>query len=126
MPRHPPLRDDRGSGSLAAALLAPVFVVLLFAAFQAAMWGHARTEARVAANNAATQVARFGASPGAARAAVQSSLSDDSFNNVQVQISPPGSDPVIVTVTASAPGIIVGTARPISVTAAIPLEGPPT
>ena len=106
--------------------MAPVFVVLLFAAFQAAMWGHARTEARVAANNAATQVARFGASPGAAQAAVQSSLSDDSFTNVQVQISPPGSDPVIVTVTAMAPGIIVGTARPITVTAAIPLEGPPT
>ena len=115
-------REDRGSVSLAAALLAPVFVVVLFAAFQAAMWGHARTEARVAASGAATQVARFGASQGAAEAAVRSSLSGDSFTNVSVSFSPPGSDPVVVTVTARAQGILIGTSRPISVTAAVPLE----
>lgn len=99
-----------------------MFVVVLFAAFQAAMWGHARTEARVAASGAAAQVARFGASEGAAAAAVRSSLSSESFSNVQVQISPPGSDPVVVTVTARAQGIMIGTSRPISVTVAIPLE----
>lgn len=115
-------RDERGSVSLAAALLAPVFVVVLFAAFQAAMWGHARTEARVAASGAATQVARFGASAAAATAAVQTSLSSDSFSDVRVGISPPGSDPVVVTVTARAQGILIGTSRPISVTVAIPLE----
>ena len=41
------LRGDRGAAtSLAVALLTPMFVFLAFAAFQAAMWSHARTEAR--------------------------------------------------------------------------------
>lgn len=118
----PRCRDDRGSSSLAAALLAPVFVVLLFAAFQAAMWGHARTEARVAASNAAAQVARFGANSGAAEASIRRTLADSPLTDVRVSISPPGSDPVVVTVTARAQGIIIGTSRPISVTTAIPLE----
>lgn len=118
----PRCRDDRGSSSLAAALLAPVFIVLMFAAFQAAMWGHARTEARVAASSAAAQVARFGAGNGAAEASIYSDLADSALADVQVSISPPGSDPVVVTVTARAQGIIIGTSRPISVTAAVPLE----
>ncbi len=115
-------RDDRGSSSLAAALLAPVFVVLMFAAFQAAMWGHARTEARVAASSAAAQVARFGAGNSAAEASIRSSLADSALADVQVSISPPGSDPVVVVVTARAQGIIIGTSRPVRVTAAVPLE----
>jgi Flp pilus assembly protein TadG len=116
-------RDDRGSTSLAVALLAPVFVVLMFAAFQAAMWGHARTETRVAASSAAAQVARFGASNGAAEASIRNSLANSALTNVTVSISPPGSDPVVVTVTARAQGIIIGTSRPIRVTTAVPLEG---
>ena len=114
-------RDDRGSSSLAAALLAPVFVVLLFAAFQAAMWGHARTEARVAANDAAAQVARFDTSAGAAEASVRSSLAGKPLSDVGVTIAQ-GVDLVTVTVTARAQGIIVGTSRDITVTAAVPVE----
>lgn len=76
----------------------------------------------MAASGAATQVARFGATEDAARAAVLASLSSDSFANVSVGFSPPGSDPVVVTVTARAQGILIGTSRPIRVTAAIPLE----
>lgn len=114
-------RDDDGSTSLAAALLAPIFIVLLFATFQAAMWGHARTEARVAASDAASQVARFGASQGAAEAAVYSSLAGKPLADVNVNWSSNG-DLVIVTVTADAEGIIVGTSRPISVTEAVPIE----
>jgi Flp pilus assembly protein TadG len=119
----PRCRDDCGSSSLAAALLAPVFVVLMFAAFQAAMWGHARTEARVAANNAATQVARFGASTGAAEGSVFASLADSAIaiDAVDVAISP-GSQIVTVTIRGRAQGIIIGTSRPIVVTEAIPLE----
>lgn len=83
----PRCRDDRGSSSLGVALLAPVFVVLLFAAFQAAMWGHARTEARVAATDAAAQVARFDASLGAAEAAARSSLAGKPLSSVNVSIA---------------------------------------
>lgn len=114
-------RDDRGSASLSVALLAPVFIVLIFVAVQAAMWGHARTEARVAASDAAAQVARFDASSGAAQASVQARLSGRPLTNVAVSITNTG-DLVVVTVTADAPGIIIGTSRPISVTEAVPVE----
>ncbi len=115
------LRDDRGATSLAVALLTPVFVVLLFAAVQATLWGHARTEARVAARDAAAQVARFDASPGDARASAVARLAGSPMTGVDVSISN-GAELVVVTITATAPGIIVGTSRPISVTEAVPVE----
>ncbi len=115
------LRDDRGATSLAVALLTPVFVVLLFAAVQATLWGHARTEARVAARDAAAQVARFDASPGDAQASAAARLAGSPMTGVDVSISN-GAELVVVTITATAPGIIVGTSRPISVTEAVPVE----
>jgi len=112
---------DRGATSLAVALLTPVFVVLLFAAVQATLWGHARTEARVAARDAAAQVARFDASPGDAQASAQARLAGSPMTGVNVSITS-GADLVVVTITATAPGIVVGTSRPISVTEAVPVE----
>lgn len=113
--------SDAGATSLAVALLTPVFVVLLFAAVQATLWGHARTEARVAARDAAAQVARFDASPGDAEASAQARLADSPMTGVNVTIG--GSvELIVVTITATAPGIIVGTSRPISVTEAVPVE----
>ncbi len=112
---------DRGSTSLAAALLAPLFVVLLFAAFQAALWGHARTETRVAAAHSAAQVARVDASPAAAEASIRTRLADRPLDDVAVAIDE-GAELVVVTVTATAPGILVGTSRPIRVTVAVPVE----
>jgi Flp pilus assembly protein TadG len=123
-PPHSPearLRDDRGATSLAVALLTPVFVVLLFAAVQATLWGHARTEARVAARDAAAQIARFDASPGDARVSAVARLAGSPMTGVDVSISN-GAELVVVTITATAPGIIVGTSRPISVTEAVPVE----
>ena len=113
--------DDRGATSLAVALLTPVFVVLLFAAVQATLWGHARTEARVAARDAAAQVARFDAGPSDARASAQARLAGSPMTGVEVSITT-GAEVVVVTITATAPGIIVGTSRPISVTEAVPVE----
>ena len=113
--------DDRGATSLAVAILTPVFVVLMFAAVQATLWGHARTEARVAARDAAAQVARFDASAGDAVASVRARLADSPMTGVDVSISG-GAELVVVTITATAPGIIVGTSRPITVTEAVPVE----
>ncbi|MGA7757964.1 MAG: TadE/TadG family type IV pilus assembly protein, partial [Ilumatobacteraceae bacterium] len=45
--------DDGAATSLSVALLTPMFVFLAFAAFQAAMWSHAKTEARVVARDTA-------------------------------------------------------------------------
>jgi Flp pilus assembly protein TadG len=113
--------DDSGVTSLAVALLTPVFVALLFAAVQATLWGHARTEARVAASDVAAQVARFDASPSDAEASARARLAGSPMTGINVSISA-SAEIVVVTITATAPGILRGTSRPISVTEAIPVE----
>jgi hypothetical protein len=106
---------------LTAALLTPIFIVVLFAAVQAALWGHARTTARVAARDAAAQVARFEVAPGDAEASARANLADGDLTNITVSINN-GGDVVIVTITGDAPGILIGTSREVSVTEAVPVE----
>lgn len=119
-------RRWRGEGgaasSLIAALLTPVFVVLAFAAFQAAMWGHARTEARVIARDTAALVARSGVTPGDARESAMAILAADTeLRHLDVFVDA-DEQLVVVTVSGAAPGIVRGTSTDISVTAAVPLE----
>jgi hypothetical protein len=117
------LRGDRGAAtSLAVALLTPMFVFLAFAAFQAAMWSHTRTEARVIARDTAALVARSGVAPGDAQASATAILeADTDLRNVVVDVATTAGV-VTVTVTGDAPGIIRGTANPLSVTSAVPVE----
>lgn len=115
------LHGDRGSTSLTVALLTPIFVVLMFAAVQAALWGHARTEARVAAKSAAVQVARQGLSTGDARAAATANLADAGIDDVVISISN-GDGVVVVRVTGRAPGMLIGTSRSVTVVEAVPIE----
>ena len=117
------LRGDRGAAtSLAIALLTPMFVFLAFAAFQAALWSHARTEARVIARDTAALVARSGVAAGDAQSSARAILeADTDLRNVVVTVSAAGGV-VTVTVTGDAPGIIRGTTDEVSVTAAVPIE----
>lgn len=117
------LRGDRGAAtSLSIALLTPMFVFLAFAAFQAAMWSHAKTEARVVARDTAALVARSGVTPGDARASAAAILAADTdLRGVNVSIST-SNGVVSVTVTGDAPGIIRGTSSDLSVTSAVPVE----
>lgn len=117
------LRGDRGAAtSLAVALLTPMFVFLAFAAFQAALWSHARTEARVVARDTAALVARSGVAADDARSSATTILeSDTDLRNVVVSVGSAGGV-VIVTVTADAPGILRGTTNGVSVTSAVPIE----
>lgn len=116
-------RGDGGAAtSLALALLTPVVVVLCFAAVQAALWSHAKTEARVVARDTAALVARAGADPADARAsAVEVLSSDTDLRDVVVTIAR-DSGAVAVTVSGRAPGIIRGTTTRVAVTAAVPIE----
>ncbi len=114
-------RGDRGSTSLAVALLTPLLVVLIFAAVQAALWGHARTEARATARRTASLVARSQVGVDDARATALANLADDDLRNVDVVILEENGV-VVVTVSADAPGILVGTSRGLSVTEAVPRE----
>jgi hypothetical protein len=119
----PTREPDRGSTSLTTVLLTPVFVVIGFAAFQAAMWTHARTEARAVARDAAALVARSGQDPGSVESSAEATLrAGVDLERPDVEIIPQGQF-VVVRVTGRAPGIIRGTSTPIEVTEAMPIEG---
>jgi len=122
----PPTRrlsgDSGAATSLSVALLTPLFVVLAFAAFQAALWSHAKTEARVVARDTAALIARSSVAPGDAQASAATVLeADTDLRDVRVSVTV--SDGVVaVTITANAPGILVGTSTGVSVTSAVPVE----
>ena len=118
------MRGDEGAASsLTAVLLTPIFVVLAFAAFQAAMWGHARTEARVIARDTAALVARSGVPPADAReSAIAVLAADTDLRRLDVAVDNDGRL-VTVRVSGAAPGIIRGTSTDVVVTAVVPLEG---
>ena len=114
---------DRGSTSLTTVLLTPVFVVIAFAAFQAAMWSHARTEARVVARDSAALVARSDVSEAAATESASAILrADTDLRDPVVDVSSNGRF-VTVTITGRAPGIIRGTSVPVEIVEAVPVEG---
>ena len=104
-------------------LLTPIFTVVAFMAFQAAMWTHARTEARAAARDAAVLVGRFGAEPDDVQRSTEESLADKSVLEVETVTIVEASGTVSVTVEATAHGIIIGTSSDFEVTEAVPVEG---
>lgn len=114
---------DRGSTSLTTVLLTPVFVAIAFMAFQAAMWSHARTEARAVARDSAAQVARNGVPiDDAESTARQLLVGDVDISDAAIEIT---SDGQLVTarVTGRAPGLLRGTSAPVDITVAVPQEG---
>lgn len=118
-----PTDRDRGAASLTIVLLAPALLVLMFAGFQAAMWNHTRTEARVIARETAVLVARDRLPQPQAIAAATASLATDSvLTSAHVSVDA-SATVVVVTITGDAPGILRGTSAPVRVTAAVPLEG---
>ena len=114
---------DRGvATSLTVVLIAPVLMVISFAAVQAAMWSHARTEARLVARDTASLVARSGVHPTAAAASARAVLDGDTdLDDVKVDIDVHPAF-VAVTVSGRVPGIVRGTTNAVSATAAFPLE----
>lgn len=114
--------EDGAATSLSVALLTPVFVVLAFAAVQAALWSHAKTEARVIARDTAALVARSGMTPADAQSAALAVLvADTDLRRPTVAITTSGGV-VAVTISGDAPGIVRGTSSTLSVTSAVPLE----
>jgi hypothetical protein len=114
---------DRGSASLTIVLLAPLLLVLMFAGFQAAMWNHTSTEARVVARETAVLVARDGMTTSQATAAASAALANDSIlTGVNVSVDTKATV-VVVTITGNAPGMLRGTSSLVRVTAAVSLEG---
>ena len=114
---------DRGSTSLTTVLLTPVFLVIALMAFQAALWSHARTEARVLARNSAALVARSDADPTAtAGSALRMLRADTDIRDAHVDIVV-SDDLVRARITGRAPGMIRGTSSGVDVVEAVPREG---
>ena len=121
--RFTPAGGDRGSATLTTVLLTPVFLVIAMMAFQAALWTHARTEARVIARNSAALVARSNAhAPATEQSAVAMLHADTDLANPHVEIAVDG-ELVIARVTGRAPGLIRGTSAAVDVVEAVPREG---
>lgn len=116
-------RIDDGSTSLTTVLLTPVFVVVAFAAFQAALWSHARTQVRAMARDVAVLVAQRGADADLIEAEAERNLDDaDVIANADVTIAY-DDGLVVVTVVADAPGIVRWTSAEVGATEALPTEG---
>jgi len=114
--------DDSGSTSLSVVLLTPVFLVLALMAFQAALWTHTRTEARVVARDTAAMVARrHVAIDEAERLATKVLAADTELGSPHVSITVAG-DLVTATISGRAPGMIRGTSVDVEVAEAVPVE----
>lgn len=121
------MRSDRGAAtSLSIALTVPVFCVLATMAVQAALWGHARTEARVAAREAAVLVARRELGGAAAAGALRRVIADESgvddLSSLTIDIVE-GASTVSVRVSGRVPGLVHGLSAPIEVNESMPIEG---
>ena len=120
--RLDPARDrDRGSASLAIVLLTPVLVVLMFAGFQAALWNHARAQARAVARDTAVLIARNHLPPDQATTTAEASLGELHITDIHVTVTQGAL--TVVTVTGHAEGILRGTSWAIAVTVGEPTEG---
>ena len=116
-------RGDRGSTSLTTVLLTPVFLAIAFMAFQAAMWSHARAEARSVARDSAALVARNGVLIGDAEASAQVLLDTEiDLADPVIQITSDG-ELVTARVTGRAPGLLKGTSADVDIVAVVPQEG---
>ena len=117
--------DDRdvGAASLTMVLVAPALLLLMFAGFQAALWNHTRTEARVIARETAVLVARDRMPASQAITAASASLASDSLLTGTLVSIDTTATVVIVSISGDAPGVLRGTSAAVRVTVALPLEG---
>ncbi len=114
---------DGGSSSLTTVLLTPVFVAIAFMAFQAAMWTHARAEARSVARDSAALVARNAVPISDAERSAQQVLdSEDLLSGPVVDITSDG-ELVTARVTGSAPGLLRGWSSAVDIVVVVPQEG---
>lgn len=118
--------DVGAATSLSIALVVPVFCVLATMAVQAASWGHARTEARVAARETAVLVARRDIDTTAAVGALRRVIGDrsgiDDVTDLRVDVVEDVST-VSVRVQGRVPGLVRGLSAPIDVLEVMPREG---
>jgi hypothetical protein len=104
-------------------LLFPLTAVLLFAGVQTVLWQHARTIAADRANQVAAEVATGELTTTDAQTVLTNALSTErDLHQIVVDVRTTG-QLVSITVTADAPGIVLGTHTHFSIHASAPVEG---
>ena len=120
---RPDARERGAAATVSIVLITPVLVFVCLAAFQTALWNHDRALARASARTVAAAIARNTTPVDAARTdAVAVLTANTTLTDVVVRIDTGGGQ-VTVTITGQAPGILIGTHAPITVTVALPTEG---
>lgn len=116
--RHDP---ERGDGPVSAAVIAPVFLAVLFLAIQAGLWGHARTVASAAAQVGAVSARGLNATTEAG-AAARAYLAQTGGGLSDVTVTAARADQVTVTVTGTAPTLVPGVTLRVDATSTAPVD----
>ena len=116
-------RDGGAAATVSIVLITPMLVFICLAAFQTALWNHARDESRAIARSTAASVARGDTTIADARADAVANLTANSDLTDIVATITTGAEHVTVTIRAQAPGVLIGTRTPVTVTVALPVEG---
>ena len=117
------IADERGvSVTVSVIFMAPITVLLMFGGIQTVLWQHARTIAADRANQVVVQVATGDLSPSEADALLTDNLNaNPDLRAVDVEVVDNG-QVAVVTVTAQARGVLLGTYKTISIQTNTPIE----
>lgn len=113
------LVDDRGTA--ATIVLFPLFTALVFVFVQATMWQRDRQLAAAAADRTSAAVALYGADAGSARTEAVAWLQRSGMREIDVRIDTDSNESLVV-ITATAPGMLVGTSSRVSARSVTPVE----
>lgn len=105
------LRDARGVA--ATVVLFPIFIALALMLVQAIAWQNDRQVVAAAADRASAAVALYGSTSGDAEAFARQRLESAGMRDVSVSIAR-GTAATVVTISASAPGLLLGTSITVS------------
>jgi hypothetical protein len=114
------IRDD--CGTAATIVLFPLFATLVFVFVQAAFWQQDRQLTYAAADRASVAVALYGSDTAAAKSDAVARLERSGICDVEVSITGDATATVVV-ISATAPGILIGTSSTVTARSVTPTEG---
>lgn len=122
-PRTPRANHSRGSLSIEAMILIPLFLVAVFAILEASLWIHACTVAQSAAQDGVREATVFGGSPDQGRIVSQGILDSRAAGQNWVVDTSADTSTLTVTITGNALSVIPGMNFPVRESASLPWEG---
>jgi len=115
--------STRGSMSIEAMLLIPLFLLAIFATLEASLWVHASTVAQAAAQDGVRAATVLGGDENQAREESQRILDSHATGEDWAVATSSDATTLTVTVTGNALSVIPGVAFPVRESASLPWEG---